>query len=375
MASSRILAFLLFGCVASVSAQTSPRPQQSPPVRQQVPRTTPQRTAQVRPQPGQTPTRNLQRQPASVGRQNANQQRPSQQRPSQQRPGPGQQAAAQPVMVKAAPFRLTPTQQQRVDQILTFWEHRSSKVQTYTTKFTRFEYDPVFGPKDSRIAKSRGGGIIRYSAPDKGEFKLETEGVYTVAAGAKSQYPQKPIQFDEHWICDGNSIYEFNSKTKQLMETRLPEEMRGKQIADGPLPFMFGATKAKLNARYWIRELKPPTENKGQYWLEVYPKLHEDQMNFSRVRVILDEKHFLPQGLEIFPPGWDAEKNWGRTAYMFADRQVNNPVDRGRQFLDRFISPKPPLGWKKVVNNFGQPAAPAGPQNAQRQRPRRNTTK
>ncbi len=132
--------------------------------------------------------------------------------------------------------------------------------------------------------------------------------------------------------------------------------MQGKQIADGPLPFMFGATKEKLNARYWIREIKPPDDRKGEYWLDVFPRYPDDAVNFSRVLVILDEEQFLPVGLQIFSPNYDPRKNWARTTYHFTDRQVNNPIHRGRQFFDRFISPNPPLGWKKVVANYGQPA-------------------
>ena len=118
---------------------------------------------------------------------------------------------------------------------------------------------------------------------------------------------------------------------------------------------MFGATKQKLNARYWIREIKPPPDRMGQFWLQAFPKRPEDAANFSRVRIILDEKQFLPMAIQIFSPNYDARKNWARTSYQFTDRQVNNPIHHARQFFDRFISPKPPLGWKKVVANFGQP--------------------
>ena len=280
-----------------------------------------------------------------------------QQSPQAQRATTQPMPAKQNLLVRTAPFRLSAVEQKRVDQILEYWESRSEKVQTYSARFTRWEYDPVFGPKNPLHARTKGEGIIRYGSPDKGEFKLETLGDFTPPqkAGAPPQYPQAKVEFDEHWICDGKSIYELNSKQKQLVETKLPEDMQGKQIADGPLPFMFGATKAKLNARYWIREIKPPADRKGQYWLEVFPKRPDDAVNFSRVMVILDEKHFLPMAVQIYSPNYDARKNWARTVYQFTDRQVNNPIHRGRKFIDRFISPKPPLGWKKVVANFGQP--------------------
>lgn len=271
------------------------------------------------------------------------------------------------LMVKAAPFKLTPAEKKRVDDLLGFWEFSSGKVQTYTTKFERLEFDPVFGPKDPRTPRTRGFGVIRYSAPDKGEFKLETIGEYTPPkkAGANT-YPQKPVQFDEHWICDGKSVYEFNTKTKQLIETKLPPEMQGKRIADGPLPFMFGAKKAELLERYWIREIK--NAKPGQYVLDIYPKRREDALNYSRVSVIIAEDDFLPMALQIFPPNFDRKLNPAKTVYAFKDRQTNKPLHRTQQFFNRFVSPKPPIGWKKVVSNVGQPVPPANVQLAPRPR-------
>ncbi len=313
------------------------------------------------PQPSQ-PTGNVnqpQEAPGQPARKTGAQQQTlgSQQAPRTKRAATRPIPNRQNLLVRQAPFRLNAAEQKRVDQILEFWEKRSQKVRTYSARFTRWEYDSVFGPKNPLHARTKGIGIIRYGSPDKGEFKLETIGQFNPPQkeGAPPQYPQAKVEFDEHWICDGTSIYEFNSKQKQLVETKLPKEMQGKQIADGPLPFMFGATKEKLNTRYWIREIKPPPDRKGQYWLEVVPKRPEDVANFSRVMVILDEKHFLPMAIQIFSPNYDERKNWARTTYEFTDRQVNNPIHRGRQFFDRFISPKPPLGWKKVVANFGQP--------------------
>ncbi len=88
-------------------------------------------------------------------------------------------AGNQKLLVQQAPFRLTPEERKRVDQILDYWESRSQKVRTYSAHFTRWEYDPVFGPKNPKHARTEGHGIIRYGSPDKGEFKLETLGEYT----------------------------------------------------------------------------------------------------------------------------------------------------------------------------------------------------
>ena len=73
--------------------------------------------------------------------------------------------------------------------------------------------------------------------------------------------------------------------------------------------------------------------------------------------MILDRKTFLPNAMEVYPPGWNGRGNKSRTAYVFYDRQVNDPLHRSQKFFGRFISPKTPLGWKKIVENFNEPAA------------------
>ena len=262
------------------------------------------------------------------------------------RPGNPTAGGGQPVR---APFVLNAQQQQRMDQILNFWQFHSGKVKTFRCAFTRWEYDPVFGP--AQDAKTISDGVIRYAAPDKGEMRVDKVSVYQPPRepGGKPSHQEQSADVHEHWICDGQSIFEFSAKKKLLIETKLPPDMRGQRIADGPLPFLFGAKADQLKRRYWMRELQPPTQSKGEYWLEAYPKY--PGADFSRVEVILDEKQFLPIALQLHSPNGK-----GRTVYQFRDRKVNDVVDNVRQFTNSFIRPKTPSGWKKVVEDFG--AAP-----------------
>ena len=264
------------------------------------------------------------------------------------------------------PFQLTPKEKERLDMVLGFWQGRSAKVKTYECKFVRWEYDNVFGPADPRLAKSQAEGIMRYAAPDKGEFKVEKIGEYNPAnKDPKQKFVLKPSNHDEHWICDGRSVFELNGKTKTLREERLPPEMQGKSIAAGPLPFMFGAKKDELLARYWMKELVPPKGRGEEYWIEARPKFRDDAANFQKILVILDQEHFLPTAMQVFPPTWDGRKNLTRTVYAFNNRKVNDPLHLANQrFLRRFISPKPPRGWKRVVNNVGGNPPQRSPMNA-----------
>ena len=252
-------------------------------------------------------------------------------------PAANRQATAQQ---PANPFNLTPAEKARLDQILGFWEKKSSGVKTYSCKFKRWDYSSVFGPPDPKAAATISDGILRYAAPDKGEFKVEEISEYKAGVGGKPPaYPKRKSDHEEHWICDGDSVFELNGKARQLVEEKLPPEMKGNAIADGPLPFVFGAKREKLLARYWMREMVPPEKSKGEYWIDVRPKTREDAANFQRITVILDEKEFLPKAMQIFPPGFSS-KNWTRQAYLFTDRDVNNPLQRNQEWLGRFISPR-----------------------------------
>ena len=81
-------------------------------------------------------------------------------------------ATAAPAPMAPNWIPLAPNHQQYLDQLLTFWEQKSSQTNRYRCTFKRWEYDPVFGPKDT--FKTYSEGVIKYSAPDKGLFRVDT---------------------------------------------------------------------------------------------------------------------------------------------------------------------------------------------------------
>ncbi len=88
-----------------------------------------------------------------------------------QQPGGANPQGGVPQVQLAAPLApawapLSETHQKYVDQILQYWEFKSNQVERYRCTFKRWEYDPVFGPKDT--FKTYGEGSIKYSAPTKG---------------------------------------------------------------------------------------------------------------------------------------------------------------------------------------------------------------
>jgi len=218
------------------------------------------------------------------------------------------------------PFQLTPQQQADVDAVLRNWEQRSAKISTLKCNFKMWEYDSVFGPADK--PKKESSGSIKYVRPDKGFYKVD---------GAEG----------EHWISDGKSIYELNHTKKQLIERKLPPELQGKAISDGPLPFIFGIEAEKVKHRYFVRVITPQG-SKGQIWLEAYPKYRQDAANFQRIEVILAEADFLPFAVQLYLPNGKS-----RTVYRFSDFSVNNPLDNvGNLFSAK---PRTPFGYQHVV--------------------------
>ena len=271
-------------------------------------------------------------------------------------PAPAPIAPQQPAW-----FPLEDAQQKWVDQILSFWEQESSKVKTFECKFQRWEYDPVFGPKND--AKTFAEGVINYAQPDKGLYRVEKLSTYAPPAkpGDQPQYFPEDAAYGEHWVCNGKEIFAFNGRNKQMVVSKLPTEMQGKAIVDGPLPFLFGAKAETIKARYWIRVL--PETGKGKFWLEAVPKSRQDAQNFKMIHIVLDETTFLPEMLQLFAPNFDPKTNPSRTTHVFKDVKtgdakfwggVPNPLAAMNQWINgRFYEPKLPGGWTRVFENSG----------------------
>ncbi len=253
-------------------------------------------------------------------------------------------------------FPLPPEQQQRVDAILRFWEHHTAQIKTFQCQFTRQTFNMVFGPKDAPRTVDR--GTVRYAAPDKGLMRVDEVFAYNPQAKEEGErYQKQDVQFGEYWVCDGESIHQFDSRTKVLTETKLPPEMQGQAIGDGPLPFLFGAKAKSMKARYWIREITP-TGNAGvEYWLEAIPKRAEDAANFDKLLVQLEKPK--AQGEQLVPKAMKVLNKQGYVIYSFSDHKANDARHRVAGFFRSFVRPSTPRGWTKVVEDWNQPPAEA----------------
>jgi TIGR03009 family protein len=242
----------------------------------------------------------------------------------------------------AVPFTLTPEQERLLDVILQNWEKRSDKIKTYTCTFGRWEINETFGPKENGYVLTEGEGDIKFRAPDNGTYLVSK---LTEWDANKKAYSAR-VEGLDHWVCNGESIFEFNHEKKELVERQLAPEMRGKAITDGPLPFVFGSKADKLKARYWIRDVTQSDEVGKTISLEAWPKYARDAANYQYAIIMLD-KEFLPSALRIVLPDGKSKQD-----YAFSNTQVNNPLSI---IATAFAAPRTPFGWKKVVIPAGGP--------------------
>lgn len=314
----RVAACMVLGLATALGTSVPVRAQ--PPAAQQRLPSTPQRVAAV---PGQA----VQAQP---GPQQPGPQQPGLQQPGPQKPGPQQ------------PPPLTPEQQAALDRLLAAWEARNAAVATWSCTFHKWEYN-AWSPADGggeRLAFSESSGEIKYAAPDKGLFRVKESTQWNPET---RRYEKRTGDTGEHWVCNGTSIYEFRHSERQLRETRLPPEMQGKAISDGPLPFVFGAKADTLRKRYFMRLVTPPGVT-DQIWLESLPRYQADAANFAKVELILQARDLMPFAIQIFKPGGQ-----DRDVYQFDPR--TSLIDKGLDLFRDFSKPMTPLGYKFILDD------------------------
>ena len=269
---------------------------------------------------------------------------------------PPQQPRVAAVAPPAAPQppALSPQEQAALDQLLAAWEARNAAVRTWSCTFRKWEYN-AWSPADAageRLAFAESTGELKYAAPDKGLFRVKESKQWSPEA---RRYEVRGGDSGEHWVCNGESIYEFRHTERQLRETKLPPEMRGKAISDGPLPFVFGAKADTLKKRYAMRILPTPGGGSDQVWLEALPRTQADAANFSKVELILQARDLMPFAIQIHKPGGQ-----DRDVYQFDPR--TSLIDKGLDMIRDFAKPVTPFGYRYVLEDVSSQGAapPAG---------------
>lgn len=238
--------------------------------------------------------------------------------------------------------------------MLQAWETQSKGTKTLECQFQRWHYDLMAAPAGRHATKST--GAIKYASPDRGLFKVDQLQSYDGEVDGKPQYSEKPGIYGEHWVCNGEELLEFDHAKKECRVQQLPPEMRGKQIFESPLPFVFNLDAAQIRDRYWVRQVQAPKP--GIILVEAYPKRQEDRSQYKLVQIALNEKTFLPEALLMYAPNFDLRTAAKWDHYEFVSVQRNS-IPNG--FLDRFmkvfIDEKAPSDWK-VFHNAYRPSGP-----------------
>lgn len=233
-----------------------------------------------------------------------------------------------------------------LDLILTNWERAGQITQRLEGKHRRYIYDFVFN------VEKWSEGEFYYEAPDKGRIDLnEPDGF---VAGKVRERNGKPfaIQKDkpERWVCDGTQVVAIDEDRKEYQRIPIPVESRGQNIADGPLPFLFGISKKKIVMRYNITLHDDPAEGgqhdlkAGKIHLRVQPLWQQDAANWQTAEIMLDAKTYLPHAIRLIHPGGNAE-----TVYVFYE--VKRNANRGVFALWKGSPFEPKLnGYKELTN-------------------------
>jgi TIGR03009 family protein len=261
--------------------------------------------------------------------------------------GPVPQPGVQPPT--NAPFVLTPQQQAFLDQELARWEQFNASIEDFECGF--YKYDRRGDGSEPIVYQGR----LLFSSPDRGLFEIACQMERTEAGWLPAEESLTSVM--EKWICDGESIFEFDFREQVISEYPISPEFQGQGISNGPLPFVFGAKADDLKSRYFLR-ITTPNDPKfqNQTWIEVLPRFRQDTSSFLRAEVILNRETMEPEGLRMFHlDGRDS------TVYTFHNRQANP-----RQPLIQIpgtgpFDVKTPRDWTLVVKSIPGGAGDATP--------------
>ena len=216
---------------------------------------------------------------------------------------------------RTAPSRpKVPEPTPELEAVLKKWEQESSKIKSLHGTQSRSEFNPIF--EQEKVSR----GPFFLEMPDKGRIDLLE---VKVKDGAKSRRTRKkdgePWELisapAQRWICAGDSILMIDEEDKTYKRDMIPEEQRGKNIVNSPLPFLFG-TKADDLKRRFDMELRSNTAEAAT--ILAYPKLTMDQENYRVARITLDKKRYVPNEVRML------DDNNFEVVYTFESVVIND---------------------------------------------------
>lgn len=261
-------------------------------------------------------------------------------------------------VVQAEPEKLPPA----LETILRDWETKSSQIKFLHGSHTRTVYNLVF--QEERVAK----GKFFLQTPDKGRIDLVGEkpkaGVKSARIGLNGEPFHIVPDRSEKWICTGDEIVMVDDEQKTYQPIPLPEEAKGTNIINTPLPFLFGMKADDAKRRFHFELNKETKENAV---LIIHPKMEADLQNYKKAFVILDKSTYLPTAVKLIDPTANLETVYKFEAVKINDNGIRAKIGEVLGWRDKDIF-RPDLkgqGYKLVL----PPAPEAPPQKNSNQLP------
>lgn len=260
----------------------------------------------------------------------------------------GNQSVAGSAANQIGPFApLPPAKQAELEQILLNWQNQSQSTKTLECKFTRWHYDLLAAPQG--VHAHRAEGEIKYAKPDKGLFRVDSMMFYQGMNNGKPAFGAIPNRFGEYWVCNGVELIEYDREKEECRVQELPPEMRGTQIFNSPLPFVFNLDATQIKQRYWLNLKPSPKPN--TYLIEAFPKRQADRAQYKMVQVVLNAR-FEPDTLLMYAANFDPKLAPQWDHYEFSEVNRNKIGAGLQQFMGNFIPKRPPASWKVTRESF-----------------------
>ncbi len=282
--------------------------------------------------------------------------RPPQHPPN--RPAPGQVRLGEGTRPRPAmdPLRIQQLGPE-LTKILTDWSNSTSKIEKLEGTHRRYTYDHVFGTEKHAVGK------FFYEAPDKGRIDVEPVDIKNGAVGRKKDKAGKPYSLkkdrQEKWVCDGKRVMQVDDEAKVVNVFPIPPQAQGKNIMNGPLPFLFGMPPETAKRRFHLTLLKHETNTA---WIKAIPRLKANAANWKEAEIILSKKTWVPIAVKLLDPAGNKE-----TVYAFTEKdlKINKP--------QRILFPKNPFAINianyKIVQKVAQNNVQGVPKNLPDRKP------
>ena len=217
-------------------------------------------------------------------------------------PATGQQSQGM-TRPTAAPMQVSA----ELDATLRVWERQSAQIQKLTGEHQRFVYDSISG------IEKRGKGKFWFASPDRGRLDLVPvkvpDGALNEGMKTKDGKPYSvKSDIQAMWVCNGEEVLQVEAEQKGYYRTEIPPELRGKNIMQSPLPFLFGMKADEMKSRYRLKFGRSNTYRPGQdpagsiVHITAYPTRKSDATNWSQADVYLDGATFLPRQIVLRDP-------------------------------------------------------------------------